>query len=98
MFGYVVLYAVAALIREAMAIWYYREIIAGRALLASIAGGLIEIVDLTVLSSLVILLTQTGGVRRAIPVLTYALCGSVGVYLGVKFRRESDKWLKRRRV
>lgn len=86
MFGYVVLYAVAALIREAMAIWYYREIIAGRAFLASIAGGLIEIVDLTVLSSLVILLTQMGGFRRAYPAAAYVIFGSLGVYLGVKFR------------
>ena len=86
MFGYVVLYAVAALVREAMAIWYYRAIFGGRALSASIASGLIELVDLTVLSSLVILLTQTGGVKRAIPVLTYAVFGSAGVYLGVKFR------------
>jgi len=87
LFGYVVLYAVAALVREAMAIWYYRAIFGGRAFSASAASGLIELVDLTVLSSLVILLTQTGGVRRAIPVLTYAVFGSVGVYLGVKFRR-----------
>ena len=83
---YVLLYAVAALVREAMAIWYYRAIIDRRAGLASIASGLIELVDLTVLSSLVILLTRTGGVRRAIPVLTYAVFGSFGVYLGVKFR------------
>ena len=86
MVGYVVLYAVAALVREAMAIWYYREIIAGRAFLASIAGGLIEIVDLTVLSSLVILLTQTGGFKRAYPAAAYVLFGSLGVYLAVRFR------------
>jgi len=83
---YVLLYAVAALVREAMAIWYYRAIIDRRAGLASIVSGLIELVDLTVLSSLVILLTRTGGVRRAIPVLTYVVCGSAGVYLAVKFR------------
>ena len=86
MFGYVVLYAVAALVREAMAIWYYRAIFGGRAFLASIVSGLIEIVDLTVLSSLVILLTQTGGFKRAYPATAYVLFGSVGVYLGVKFR------------
>jgi hypothetical protein len=89
--GYVILYAAAALVREAMAIWYYREIIAGRALLASIAGGLIEIVDLTVLSSLVILLTQTGGFRRAYPAMAYVIFGSLGVYLGVKFRGRRRK-------
>ena len=86
MLGYVILYAVAALIREAMAIWYYRAIIGGRAFLASIAGGLIEIVDLTVLSSLVILLTQVGGIKRVYPATAYVLFGSLGVYLGVKFR------------
>jgi len=82
---YVVLYAVAALVREAMAIWYYNCIIEKRAFWASVAGGLIELVDLTVLSSLIILLAADG-VKRALPAIAYILCGSVGVYLGMKFR------------
>ena len=83
---YVVLYAVAALVREVMAIWYYRSIIEKLAFWASMASFLIELVDLTVLSSLVILLMRMDGLKRAVPALTYAVFGSVGVYLGVKFR------------
>lgn len=86
MLAYIMLYGLAALVREAMAIWYYRAIIGKQALSASIAGGLIELVDLTVLSSLVVLLTKTGGAKMALPALTYVLCGSLGVYLAVKFR------------
>jgi hypothetical protein len=83
---YVLLYAVAALVREAGAIFYYRAIIERRAGLASILSGLIELVDLTVLSTLVILLMRTGGHNRVIPVMAYVVFGSAGVYMGVKFR------------
>ena len=84
---YVILYGLVALAREALAVWYYRAIFEKRAISASIANGLIELVDLTVLSSLVMLLTRTG-TKMVLPAMTYVLCGSMGVYLAVRCRNK----------
>jgi len=86
---YVLIYAVAAIVREGITVLYYRAIFERRAGLASILSGLIELIDLTVLSSLVLWLVNSRGINKAIPAVAYAVFGSLGVYLGVKYRNKN---------
>lgn len=82
MLGYVVLYAVAALVREALVVIFYRSISDRRAYLGAGVGSLIEFMDLAVLVSLVSLM-RSGG-RGLLPAVAYIIFGGIGTYIGIK--------------
>lgn len=82
MFGYVVLYAVAALVREMLVVIFYKSISSRRAFLGAGVGSLIEFMDLAVLVTLVSLMRM--GSRGALPAVAYIIFGGVGTYIGIK--------------
>lgn len=82
MFGYVILYAVAALVREALVVVFYKSISSRRAWSGAGVSSLISFMDLAVLVSLVSLM-RTGG-RGVIPATAYIIFGGIGTFMGIK--------------
>jgi hypothetical protein len=82
MFGFVALYGMAALVREAFVVTYYRSISSRRAGWAATVGSVISFMDLAVLVSLVSLMRDGG--KGFVPAVAYIVCGGIGTYLGVR--------------
>jgi hypothetical protein len=79
-----ILYGGLALLREFLAISYYRAVIAKLAGTVSALNFAIEILDLFVLSLILASFLRFG---NFIPAIVYAVFGSFGAYLGVKLRQ-----------
>jgi len=72
----------AALVREAFVVTYYRSISTRRAGWAATVGSVISFMDLAVLVSLVSLMRDGG--RGFVPAVAYIVFGGIGTYLGVR--------------
>jgi len=84
----IIIYGGLAIAREALAVIYYKAITASSATLASAVNFLIELLDIFVLSTIVMSLIRNG---TMIPMLAYAVFGSLGVFLGVKLKLRGNR-------
>ena len=79
------LYGGLALLREFLAILWYRSITGGLAGLVAILNLVIELLDFFVLSLILLSVIRAGSF---LPAVIYAVFSSAGAYLGVKLRKK----------
>ena len=79
------LYGGLALLREFLAILYYRSVIAESAGLVATLNFLLECMDFLVLGLVLSMILRHGDFT---PALIYAVFSSLGSYAGVKFKRK----------
>jgi len=82
------LYGSIALMREYLAICYYKAIVGQSAGLVCVLNFAIEVVDLFVLTLILASVIRYGDF---VPALVYAVSGSIGAFLGVKFKNVGFK-------